>query len=177
MKLTYIFLFVLLTTALIASDSTRIEFTRLNPEPQHKKVAALIVKYLDNFHYQKKELGDSMSVEILERFFDKLDPTRVYFLESDIIRFEKYRYVIDDYLKIGYVDPAYEIFNVFEERMAERLAHVYKILDKPFDFTLDEYLEIERSDAPWVKSIPELDELWRKRKGMAGNYRDYYKAV
>jgi carboxyl-terminal processing protease len=126
-------------------------------------VSSLIVKYIDNFHYQKKALNDSMSVEVFERFFDKLDPTRVYFLASDIVHFDKYRYMLDDYLRIGFVDPAYEIFNVFEERMAERLAYTYGVIKKPFDFSLDEYLETDRSEAPWAKSMPELDDLWRKR--------------
>jgi len=163
MNVSRIILILLLAASLMTADSTSVEFNRLSPEPQHKKVSALIVKYLDNFHYQKKPLDDSMSVEIINRFFDKLDPTRVYFLASDIVRFDKYRYVLDDYLRIGYVDPAYEIFTVFEERLAERLAYTYKTIQEPFDFTIDEYLETERSEAPWAKSIPELDELWRKR--------------
>jgi len=163
MNISRFILIILLAASLMAADISTIEFSQLSPEPQHKKVSSLIVKYLDNFHYQKKAVDDSMSVEVFDRFFDKLDPTRVYFLASDIVHFDKYRYVLDDYLRIGYVDPAYEIFNLFEERMAERLAYTYKVIKKPFDYSLDEYLETDRSEVPWAKSIPELDDLWRKR--------------
>jgi carboxyl-terminal processing protease len=163
MNISRLILILLLAASLMAADTSSIEFSQLSPEPQHKKVSSLIVKYVDNFHYQKKALDDSMSVEVFERFFDKLDPTRIYFLASDIVHFDKYRYMLDDYLKIGYVDPAYEIFNVFEERMAERLAYTYEVIKKPFDFSSDEYLETDRSEAPWAKSIPELNELWHKR--------------
>ena len=163
MNISRLILILSLAASLMAADTSSIEFSQLSPEPQHKKVSSLIVKYVDNFHYQKKALDDSMSVEVFERFFDKLDPTRIYFLASDIVHFDKYRYMLDDYLKIGYVDPAYEIFNVFEERMAERLAYTYEVIKKPFDFSSDEYLETDRSEAPWAESIPELNELWHKR--------------
>jgi len=179
MKLFSFYFFLILTIRLFAADSTHIEFDRLSPEPQHKKVAPLIVKYLDNFHYQKMAIDDSMSAETFDRFFKKLDPARMYFLESDVILFEKYRYVLDDYLKIGFVDPAYEIFHVYEQRIANRLEYVYKRLEQPFDFSTDEYFDLDRDEKPRAKTIAELDELWRKRlksealnKKLSGNEWD-----
>ena len=96
MNISRLILILSLAASLMAADTSSIEFSQLSPEPQHKKVSSLIVKYVDNFHYQKKALDDSMSVEVFERFFDKLDPTRIYFLASDIVHFDKYRYMLDD---------------------------------------------------------------------------------
>ncbi len=163
MKPLRIFLFLFLAISIFAADSTKIVFDRLSPEPQHKKVAPLIVKYLDNFHYQKKAIDDSMSAETFDRFFKKLDPARMYFLDSDISLFDKYRYVLDDYIRIGFVDPAYEIFHVYEQRIANRLEYVYKRLEKPFEFSTDEYLDLNRDEQPRAKTLAQLDDLWRKR--------------
>ena len=37
------------------------------------------------------------------------------------------------------------------------------LLDKEFDFTIDEYLELDRENAPRANTKAELDDLWRKR--------------
>jgi carboxyl-terminal processing protease len=163
MRLIRFYIFLLFSFSLLASDTTKVEFAKLEPEPQHLKVAPLIVKYLTNFHYQKRTVDDSLSAETLDRYIDKLDPIRVYFYESDIEGFQSYRYRLDDYLVIGHVEPAYEIFEVYQQRMAERLMYTFERLEIPFDYTKDEYLKIDRDEAPWAISSQELDDYWRKR--------------
>jgi carboxyl-terminal processing protease len=163
MKLLRSYLILIFAINVFAADSTNIEFARLSPEPQHKKVAPIIVKYLENFHYQKRAIDDSMSAETFDRYFEKLDPARMYFLRSDLVQFEKYRYVLDDYIRIGFVDPAYEIFTVYEQRIADRLEYVYKRLEKPFDFSKEEFLDLDYNELPRAISRAELDERWRKR--------------
>ena len=163
MKRIKFYIFLLISASLLASDSTKIEFTKLKPEPQHLKVAPLVVKYLTNFHYQKRAIDDSISAETLDRYLEKLDPMRVYFYESDIESFQKYRNKLDDYLVIGHVEPAYEIFYIYQKRMAERLEYAFKRIEMPFDFSIDEYLQIDRDEVPWAKSAEELDNYWRKR--------------
>ena len=163
MKYIRYYLILLLSTGLIASDSTKIEFSELLPEPQHKKVAPVVVKYLSNFHYQKRAIDDSLSAETFDRYLERLDPSRIYFLASDINAFSKNRYLLDDYLVVGHVKPAYEIFWVYEQRIAERLTFAFNLLQTPFDFSTDEYLELNRDDVPWAESEAELNEIWRKR--------------
>jgi carboxyl-terminal processing protease len=163
MKLVRLYIFLLFSVSLIASDSTEVNFDKLEPEPQHMKVAPLIVKYLTNFHYQKRAVDDSLSAETLDRYIDKLDPIRVYFYDSDIESFQNYRYKLDDYLVIGHVEPAYEIFGVYQKRMSERLMYAFERLEIPFDYTIDEDLQIDRDEVPWATSKEDLDNYWRKR--------------
>jgi len=163
MKHIRFYILLLLSVQLIASDSTKVEFEVLKPEPQHVKVAPLIVKYLTNFHYQKKAIDDSLSAETLDHYLENLDPMRIYFYNSDIESFQKYRYRLDEYLVVGHVEPAYEIFHIYQQRMADRLTYVFDNLDDPFDFTKDEYLVIDRDQTPWANSQAELDDYWRKR--------------
>jgi carboxyl-terminal processing protease len=163
MKLVRLYIFLLFSVSLIASDSTEVKFDKLEPEPQHMKIAPLIVKYLTNFHYQKRAVDDSLSAEALDRYIDKLDPIRVYFYDSDIKSFQKYRYKLDDYLVIGHVGPAYEIFGVYQKRMSERLMYAFERLDTPFDYTINEDLQIDRDEVPWATSKEDIDNYWRKR--------------
>jgi len=162
-KLKYIILTFIIASLLLADESVQKSFTRLEPEPQHKKVTQLLAHILSRNHYKKMNLNDSLSSEIYDRYLKKLDYNRVHFLNSDIESFEKYRYQFDDFLLAGHLKPAYEIFNVYQERFASRLAFADNRIDQPFDYTLDEYVTIKREDEPWLASEEELQDLWRKR--------------
>lgn len=145
------------------ADTTQVRFAALAPEPQHRNVSQLVSQLLMRNHYQRKQIDDSLSSQIFDEYLKFLDFNRTYFLASDIKSLEAHRYMFDDYLLSGQVEQAYEIFNLYETRVAERLEHVFQLLNREFDFTIDEYLEVERENAPWPKTKAELDELWRKR--------------
>jgi carboxyl-terminal processing protease len=144
-------------------DSLRITLTPLTPDIQHKKVSQVVTFILQKNHYKKIELDDSLSIEILERYLERLDPNRIYFLQSDIDSFSKHRLEIDDYLRAGHLAPVFEIFNVYQTRFAAWLKYAFLRLEQEFDFTKDEYLEIDREEASWATSELELEDLWRRR--------------
>ena len=138
-------------------------FATLEPESQHRKVTQLITKILATRHYLKRAIDDSLSASTFDSYLEALDPNQLYFMEEDIQSFRKHRLLFDDYFRDGFIQPAYDIFQVFQQRFAERLAYIYQRLGQPFDFSNDEYMELDRSRSPWAKSSQELDELWRKR--------------
>lgn len=144
-------------------DTTHITFEPIRPEPQHKNVSQLVTNLLVRNHYKKHTVGDSLSVEMFDRYLKRLDFNRLYFLQSDIDKFEEYRYSFDDLVLSGNVTVAYEIFQIYQQRVAERLEYIYKRLRHEFDFTLDEYIEFDREETAWATTPAELDELWRKR--------------
>jgi len=151
-----------LVLAIFAQDSTVIKLPDLEPEPQHKRVTQLVAHILGSNHYRQRELDDSLSSELYQEFLGRLDYNRIYFLSSDIMNFEKNRYLLDDYIKVGHIQPAFEIFKVYEKRLGERLVYIHEHLDIEFDYTKDEYIEVNREDALWPKDRAEQQELWRK---------------
>jgi carboxyl-terminal processing protease len=100
---------------------------------------------------------------ILERYFNALDPNRSFFRARDIARFSLYQDKLDEYLKSGRIEPAFEIFRLYRKRVSEAVAHAQKLVDKKFDFTIDESYRFERDDEPWPQTRTELQEIWRKR--------------
>lgn len=155
---------ILCNSAIYADvDSTLVTFVNLQPEPQHRRVSQTVSQLLKQYHYLKLNVDDEMSSGIFDRYLEKLDPYRLYFLASDIASFEKYRYMFDDFVNSGQVQVAFDIFNVYQQRVAERLTYVFGRIEQPFDFTDDEYLEFDRENAPWAQTPVELDELWRQR--------------
>ena len=157
------FLINFITPDKILSDTTNITFDKLSPENQHKRSSQIISHVISSTHYKKRSVDDSLSSEVFDRFLEKLDYNKLYFLESDIKSFEQYRYEFDDFIKSGKISVAYDIFNTYQKRLEERLEFVFKRLEKEFDFSLNEDYLLDRSESAWPKSTLEQDELWRKR--------------
>jgi len=158
-----IFLVAHLYLFCLSSYATSIDTLDLVAKPIYGKEAKVISDILDNNHYRGIILGDSLSSAILNRFIDELDNSKIYFLESDIKSFEKYRSTIDDLTRSENVDPAFEIYNVFKKRFKERTSLVLReLVQKDHDYSLQEFYDTNRDKLPWAKSASELDEIWRK---------------
>ncbi|MCK5032794.1 MAG: PDZ domain-containing protein, partial [Calditrichia bacterium] len=161
--LLFFFLINIVSSDKIFSDTSNIVFEDLLPENQHKRSSQIISHIIASTHYQKRSIDDSLSSEMFDRFLKKLDYNKLYFLKSDIDSFNQYRFEFDDFIESGKISVAYDIFNLYQKRLGERLDYVFKRLENEFNFSLDEDYLIDRSDSPWTKSTTELDELWRKR--------------
>lgn len=151
------------STVLLAGNSVKEDSTRLMPEPRHAKEAMLISQLLEHHHYRKMKFSDSLSSAILGAYIKVLDPSRSYFLASDIQSFESLRYQLGKETVKGNVLPAYEIFHVFNGRYQERMNYIHDVLLKTsFDYNKNETQDIDRSDNEWTSSSNELNEVWRK---------------
>ncbi len=139
--------------------------TQLTPAAKHSNLDQTIAQLLAQYHYSQSKLDDQLSNAILDSYLNVLDSNRSYFLANDIKLFErKYRSALDESLVSGDMQPAYEIFNIYQRRLGERTAHVLKLIRQhKLDFTIDETLELDRKELPWASSQAELNEMWRKR--------------
>ncbi|MBK8182776.1 MAG: carboxy terminal-processing peptidase [Candidatus Competibacteraceae bacterium] len=135
----------------------------LAPTPRQALLDQTIARLLSQHHYRQSRLDDRLSSLVLDAYLEDLDPSRMYFLDTDIAGFERYRATLDDALKTGELKPAYDIFNTYLRRLAERTTHLQSLLQQEFRFNVEETLNVDRKDAPWAKTKAELDEIWRKR--------------
>lgn len=135
----------------------------LKPKEVYGKEAKVVVYLLDNNHYRKIQMNDSLSGIVLDQYIKSLDNNKTYFLASDLKLFERYRNKIDDLSRAEDVSPAYEIYTLFKKRFDQRMDYVMNhLVNKDFDFTVDEYYETDRDKEPWAKTEEELNDIWRK---------------
>jgi carboxyl-terminal processing protease len=139
------------------------ESLELKPSMDQRYATNLATRFLTNWHYKDTKLDDDLSRVIFEQYIELLDPNRSYFLASDIEAFKRYEESLDDALRHSDLQPAYEIFNIYLDRVRERVAFSRNAAHQPMDFTIDEYYQFDRSEAPWAESMADLDEIWRKR--------------
>ena len=139
----------------------------LSPEKEHMVTTLEIIKKLQTRHYEKRSIDDQLSEKLLASFLDMIDGNRQTFMQQDIDKFtSKYKTSLDDRLKRGDVNAGFEIFNIYRERAIQQLEKTIKDLPAlvaGFDFTKDESIEVDRSEAKWPTSQKEIDDLWRKR--------------
>ncbi len=135
----------------------------LVPSDRHRRVVRLVAEVMERQHYRQATLDDNLSSLIFERYLEALDGGRSYLLASDIAEFEKYRYGMDEAIKIADLRPAFAIFKRLQERNRERISYAIKLLEHEPDFTVAETFWFDRSDLPWPADAAELDDLWRKR--------------
>jgi len=154
---------LLLGTAPAPSSTAGAATLDLGPTERHGKVARLVGSMFERSHYRQSPVNDPVSSLVLDRYLESLDGSRSYFLASDVTEFERYRYQLDDAVSTGRVEPAFAIYNRFQDRNRERMTHAIGLLEKEPDFTVEESFQFDREDAPWATSREELDELWRQR--------------
>lgn len=151
-------LFLLATTAYGKTEP--LVFTK-----EHSQTAMEIIDTLSSKHYKKQIVDDNFSSRLLDSYFDALDPVKVYFLKSDVAQFEASRYSFDEALADGDLTQGFAIFNLFRERIAERLESNITLLegDFSFDFSLEETINLDRDSRSWMASEAEAADYWRKR--------------
>lgn len=141
-------------------------FTTLKPEKSHQTAIHDMVEQLNNRHYVKLTLNDDLSGKLLDAFLDDLDPNRLFFLNSDITEFQKYRTRLDDELNRSEVSAGFFMFNRYRERMISRMENTIAILPESIatiDFNIKEDIELDRRKANWSINKVEADEVWRKQ--------------
>ncbi len=159
-----VFLFIFSFNATVCSQGSAVDTSKsLVPEERHSSAMQLVSMFIERYHYSPKEFNDSLSSWILNDYLKSLDFQRMYFLQSDIDQFEEYRFVLDQSVGTGNLEPAFEIFKRYKDRMNNRLNYALKVLSTPVDLTKNEEVNLDREKAPYAKSEKEQDELWLKR--------------
>lgn len=148
------------------AQATTTDVPVLKPQSEHVLTNRTVVQHLYQHHYSRKYMNDEFSEKVYTRYLNILDNTRSYFTQADIDQFEQYRHKLDDAIKTNNLDPAFVIYNRYEQRAIERLDYALALLKggiKQFNFKENESLELDREKAPWAKNSNELDVLWNKR--------------
>jgi carboxyl-terminal processing protease len=125
----------------------------------------MTIDIVQRIHYSNKSFASLEPDEILNKYLEDLDFSRLFLLESDretiIDRFGSLLKPV--YLAKGDLYPAFEIYTIYRERVLNRLNWIESRLNEPFDFTLDETYNPERNKAAWPTTLQEGDSLWEKR--------------
>ena len=135
----------------------------LEPHDKHSKATRIITQLLKKYHYKEFSIDDALSEKILEAYLTSLDPNRSYFYQEDVDSFDMFRFRLDDALNEQKLGVPFEMFRLFQERVDERIDYALSLLEKEFDFGVQEEFVLDRSESGWAKDKMDMNEIWRKR--------------
>ncbi|MEI8241662.1 MAG: carboxy terminal-processing peptidase [bacterium] len=152
-----------LLTLLLAAAPAFAGLANLAPNSRDGQVAKQLARMLPVVHLLQSPLDEEMSARAWTNFLNTLDFDHSCLLQPDIDRFAASRSGIGDALRRGDVQFAYDVFNVYRQRVQERATFVTNMLAQKIDLSVNESYQWKRKDAPWPRDRAEQDELWRRR--------------
>ncbi len=153
----------LLTTQAFATGLAIEQEKALFPEQRHENIGELVTQFIQKSHYMHIAVDDELSSRVMDGYIESLDRNRMYLTAADIEYFETYRYQLDDMVKSKPLDPVYEMFEIYQTRVRERLSFALTQLETEPDYYTEASYQFDRSESPWAKDASELDDIWRHR--------------
>jgi len=141
----------------------QLSVNKFDDSNKDKLLVELISFVLDRNHYDPKIIDDDFSKSVYDDYIKAIDPQKRFLLKSDIEKFDQYQFLIDDQIKSSSTD----FFNLTYETLISRVNDVesfYKeILKTPFDFNIDETLNIDFEELDYAADLSDHIAIWRKR--------------
>ncbi len=154
---------ILVITALSAVLWSFIPSEKKSDPEKDKLLLELLTMVLERGHYSPVAIDDAFSKKVYAKYLDGIDPTKRFFLQTDIEEFSKYELQIDDMIK----RKDLTFFNLTNSRLLQRMEEcraIYEeVLAAPFDFTAHENINVDYEKLPYAKNKKELIDRWRKQ--------------
>ena len=153
----------------LLSAVTAVALITVQPQPLQAKsdaeqICVSVGRLLEEGHYTHQPLNAEMSQKFLRNYLELLDFSHLFFTQKDVDALTaKYGAALSDDVLLGNLRPAYEVYDLYQKRVDERVAKIKELLKGPMDFKTDANVELRREKAPWPKDDAEADQLWRGR--------------
>jgi len=138
------------------------ESKSVDPE-KDKLLLELLTFVIEKGHYNPATIDDTFSKGVFKEYIQALDPSKRFFLQSDITEFSNFELQLDNQL----LDKDLTFFNLTYDRLMKRMGEsklIYKqILSKPIDYSIDESFNTDYDKEPYAKNSKEFFDKWRKQ--------------
>ena len=114
------------------------------------------------YAYRAQPLDETLSKEIFKKYFDALDPNKMYFTADEVAGFEAQRAGFDAAFRKGDMKVPFTIFDAYRKHARERIASQRALLNQDiFKFDGNDRFEYDREKAAWADKAT-LDQLWKQ---------------
>lgn len=159
-------LMLALTLPVSAKVDTNKAYQPVAPTVEQARANILIARQLQFTHFRDMSINDSLSGDVFDAYLDYLDGQRIYLTKKDVEKLSAVRTGLGSALKTGQLQPGFDIYNLVQQRIIQRLEFALGLIDEgidKFSFEADESILLDRSDAEWAADREALDALWVKR--------------
>ena len=137
--------------------------SKANDPEKDKLLLELLTFVIEKGHYSPPPIDDAFSKGVYKDYIQALDPSKRFFLQSDVDEFSKFELQLDDQI----MNKDLSFFDLTYTRLMQRMDEskkIYKdVLSKPFDYKIDESFNTDYEKAPYSKNFKDLSDRWRKQ--------------
>ena len=156
LKINTLLLFIPLTSLVFCFNSPR------NDDDKMSTIMVSVKNTLSYLHYAPKPINDAYSQEVYKHYFEMVDASKRYYLQSDMDEFAKHKTKLDDYLNQGDLT----FYKLTIDRLYQRVDEIDKItqdiLSKPINLEEEETLILEPKLKKNSTNAKELSAEWKK---------------
>lgn len=128
-----------------------------------KVMLETMMRILRQTHYSPTDIDDDFSHEAFALWMERNDYNKKILLQSDYDALKNHYYdSIDDHVKTQNFGLFEESVAIINKRIKEDSLIVNEILAQPFDFTIQESVELDPEKLMYAKDDAERRENWRK---------------
>jgi carboxyl-terminal processing protease len=136
-----------------------------SPQNDDEKMQTIMVSVkntLSYLHYSPKPINDAYSQDVYDKYFEGVDASKRYFLQSDMDEFKKHYTKLDDYLNQGNL----VFYKLTIDRLYQRVDEIDKmtqdILSKPINLEENDELVLEPKKRTNPVDAKQQREEWKK---------------
>ena len=133
---------------------------KTDPE-KDKLLLELLAFVIEKGHYNPAKIDDAFSKGVYKDYIAALDPSKRFFLESDLEEFSKFETSLDDQILNKELTFFELTYTRLMKRMEESKTYYKDALEKPIDYSKNEDLNTDYEKMPFAKNAKELKERWR----------------
>lgn len=134
----------------------------VNPEQKESMIVRTLLTFVKQLHYNPKDVNDEFSTTLYDYYLDRVDGARRFLTQEQIDQLTSYRTQLDDEAKQGTFAFFNESLSLLDAGIDKAEIYYQEILAEPFDFTTEEYFELDSEKRPYAKNDAELKDYWRK---------------
>ncbi|WP_295334636.1 carboxy terminal-processing peptidase [Flavobacterium sp.] len=161
MRKNYKILLVVLTLSVALLGFSLFPSKKETDPEKDKLLIELLTFVIEKGHYSPADIDDNFSKGVYKDYLNALDPSKRFFLQSDIDEFAKFETQIDDQILNRDLSFFELTYSRLMQRMEESKSYYKDALANPFDYKADETFNADYEKIPYCKSTKELKERWR----------------
>ena len=131
--------------------------------PEKDKLLIEIMAYvLERGHYDPETIDDSFSENVFMNYLESMDGQHRFYIQADVNNFNQFKTKIDDQIKESKLDFFDYSYKKYIQRQQQIKAFYKPLLDRPFDFSLEEEMNLDYEKMRYAASLSELKNVWLK---------------
>lgn len=133
------------------------------PDAKQQQLLMAIGSILEQKHYDPQAVNDDFSKKVFQEFIGNVDPEKTILLKSDINSLKIYETKIDDEIHGAPLEFYPAVGKIYLKRVDE-IIQIYKdILSKPFDFSVNEQVQLNAEKLDYPKDNNERIARWHNK--------------